>query len=310
MKKKRTRRLLPKTPSTATLESSITSLEDSREDAGSAAGTPREERPAPDPAATTTAECKVVITHPTQTTFACPECGVSYNLYASLQRHMRDRHKDRKVTWVYVCAECEEEFPDKKKVSAHVNRVHAGKAMKKDTNKGAFPCDYCEETFQSSRSRSMHARNQHAAAQSARLAEESSLKTSADSQPRHWDDETVRQFVRALFVVGTGSNVEIAREIKSKKTAHNVKGYKLRFLKDHPDWKTEFRQLDPEYTPSDSERTAEEEEVSVVEEEEEETIQPPGREVEPESTAESVTPVEVEATPGRRGCCRGDGAPR
>ena len=170
MKKKRTRRLLPKTPSTATLESSITSLEDSHEDTGSAAGTPREERPAPDPAATITAECKVVITHPTQTTFACPECGVSYNLYASLQRHMRDRHKDRKVTWVYVWAECEEEFPDKKKVSAHVNRVHANKAMKKDTNKGAFPCDYCEETFQSSRSRSMHVRNQQAAAQSARLA--------------------------------------------------------------------------------------------------------------------------------------------
>ena len=137
-------------------------------------------------------------------------------------------------------------------MSAHVNRVHAGKAMKKDTNKGAFLCDYCEETFQSSRSRSMHVRNQHAAAQSARLAEESSLKTLADSQPRHWDEETVRQFVRALFVVGTGSNVEIAREMKSKKTAHNVKGYKLRILKDHPDWKTEFRQLDPEYTPSDS----------------------------------------------------------
>ena len=298
MKKKRTRRLLPKIPSTATLESSNTSLEDLREDAGSAAGTPREERPAPDPAATTTttAECKAVITHPTQTTFACPECGVSYNLYASLQRHMRDRHKDRKVTWVYVCVECEEEFPDKKKVSALVKRVHAGKAMKKFTNKGAFPCDYCKETFQSSRSRSMHVRNQHAATQSARLAEESSLKTSADSQPRHWDDEMVRQFVRALFAVGTGSNVEIAREMKSKNTAHNVKGYKLRFLKDHPDWKTEFRQLDPEHTPSDSERPAEEEEVSAVEEEE--TIQPPEREAEPESTAELVTLVEVEATLG------------
>ena len=107
VQKKRTRCLLPKIPSTATLESSITSLEDSCEDVGSAAGTSREERSALDPAATTTTtvECKVVITHPTQTTFACPECGVSYHLYASLQRHMRDRHKDRKVTWVYVCAE-------------------------------------------------------------------------------------------------------------------------------------------------------------------------------------------------------------
>ena len=147
----------------------------------------------------------------------------------------------------------------------------------------------------------MHVRNQHAAAQLARLAEESSLKMSADSQPRHWDDETMRQFVRALFVVGTGSNVEIAREMKSKKTAHNVKGYKLRFLKDHPDWKTEFRQLDPGYTPSDSERIAEEEEESVVEEEvveEEETLHQPERDAEPESTAELVTPVEVEASPG------------
>ena len=74
------------------------------------------------------------------------------------------------------------------------------------------------------------------------------MKTPADSQPQHWDEVTVRKFVRAFFVVGTGSNAEIAREMKSKKTAHNVKGYKLRFLKDQ---KTEFRHLDLEYTPSD-----------------------------------------------------------
>ena len=98
---------------------------------------------------------------------------------------MRDRHKDRKVKWVYICSECGEEFQDKKKVSAHVNRVDVGKVIKKDTKSGAFPCDYCEETFQSSRGRSQHARNQHAAAQSARLAGESSLKTSMDSQPQH-----------------------------------------------------------------------------------------------------------------------------
>ena len=83
---------------------------------------------------------------------------------------MRDCHKDRKVTLVYACAECEEEFQDKEKASAHVNRLHAGKAMMKDTKKGTFPCDYCEETFQLSRSRSMHVRNQHAAAKLARLA--------------------------------------------------------------------------------------------------------------------------------------------
>ena len=206
---------------------------------------------------------------------------------------MRDRHKDRRVTWVYVCAECEEEFQDKKKVSAHVNRVHVGKAIRKDVKKGAFPCEYCEETFQSSRSRSMHVRNQHAAAQSARLAEESSLKTSVDSQPRHWDEETVRKFVRALFNVGIGSNVEIAREMKNKKTAHNVKGYKLRFLKDHPNWRTECRHLDPAHTPSDSESAEEIEKEIVVED-----TQSSEKEGEPETTAETVAPVEVEATLG------------
>ena len=110
-------------------------------------------------------------------------------------------------------------------MSTHVNRVHAGKAMKKDIKSGALLCDYCEETFQSSRSRSMHVRNKHAAIQLARLAGESSLKSPTDSQPRHWDGKTVQEFIRAMFVVGTGLNVEIARQMKSKKTTYNVKGF-------------------------------------------------------------------------------------
>ncbi len=45
--------------------------------------------------------------------------------------------------WVYyVCADCGEEFQDKKKASTHVNRVHTGKVMKKDIKRGAFLCDY------------------------------------------------------------------------------------------------------------------------------------------------------------------------
>ena len=215
---------------------------------------------------------RIVITHPTQMTFTCPACGVLYHLYASLQRHMRDCHKDGKVTWVYVCADCGEELQDKKKVSTHVNCVHVGKAMKKDIKSGAFPCDYCEETFQSSRSRSMHVRNKHGAAQSAHLAGESSLKTSVDSQPRHWDGEMVQEFVRAMFVVGTGSNVEIARQIKSKKTAHNVKGFKLRFLKEHPNWRTEFSHLEPGIVPSpDSEEDEIEEAETITIEETDDT---------------------------------------
>ena len=123
----RRKRILPKMP----LESSVTSLEASREEQGSAVGTPREEGSTTADSRETTSECKVIITHPTQMTFTCPECGVSYHVYSSLQRHMRDRHKDRKVTWVYICSECGEEFQDKKKVSAHVNRVHVGKVIKR-----------------------------------------------------------------------------------------------------------------------------------------------------------------------------------
>jgi len=86
-------------------------------------------------------------------------------------------------------------------------------------------------------------RNKHAAAQSVKLAEEASMRSPADSQPRHWDKDTVEKFIRALFVVGTHSNVEITREMKTKKTGHNVKGYKLRFLRDHPNWRKEFAHL-------------------------------------------------------------------
>lgn len=95
------------------MESSVTSLEDLREEARRSTVGSREERSTADlvgTASTAASKCKVVITHPTQMTFNCPACGVSYHIYASLQRHMRDRHKDRKVMWVYVCAECEEEF--------------------------------------------------------------------------------------------------------------------------------------------------------------------------------------------------------
>ena len=75
----------------------------------------------------------------------------------------------------------------------------------------------------------------------------------------------MEKFIRALFVVGTGSNVEIAREMRSKKSAHNVKGFKLKFLKDHPNWNTEYRHLDPKGVSPDSENvTKEEEETSEV----------------------------------------------
>ena len=89
------------------------------------------------------------------------------------------------------------------------------------------------------------------------------------------------EFIRAIFVVGTGSNVEIANQMKTKKTAQNVKGYKLQFLKDHP----HFSHLDPSAAPSDSEpdNAAEEELETATEKENTEETQP-----------EEVTIVETE----------------
>ena len=190
-----------------------------------------------------------------------------------------------------------------------MTRVHVGKTTtttttKRDPKGGAFPCEFCKETFESSRSRSQHVRNQHAAVQSARLAEVSSKRTSTDSQPRHWDKGTVEKFIRALYVVGTGSNVEIANQMKTKKTAQNVKAYKLRFLKDRPHWRTEFSHLDPSAAPSDSESddAAGEPETATGEKEEIEETQPEEEvttvETEEVTTATEAT-VETEVVPER-----------
>ena len=111
--KKKRKRILPRI--TEELESSRTSLEQSRKERSSE---PAHESSSSSSTTITTTTWNVVITHPTQATFTCLACGVSYHVYSSLQRHMRDRHKDGKVTWTYVCATCGEEFPDKK-VSAH-----------------------------------------------------------------------------------------------------------------------------------------------------------------------------------------------
>ena len=84
------------------------------------------------------------------------------------------------------------------------------------------------------------------------LAEISSQGTAEDALPRHWGWETVERFIKTIFVVETTSNVEIPRQMKSKKTAHNVKGFKLKFLRDHPHWRTKFRHLDPTTAVEDS----------------------------------------------------------
>jgi len=144
---------------------------------------------------TTSSEWRIVITHPTQSSFTCPGYKVTYHLYASFTRHLRDRHKGQKVAWSFVCGWCEARFENKREVGIHVNNRHAGREKEPEPKKGMFACQYCKETFLSSRSLSQHVRNKHAATQLAKLAEEASMRSPADLQPRHWDKDTVEKFI-------------------------------------------------------------------------------------------------------------------
>jgi len=173
---------------------------------------------------TTSSEWRIVITHPTQSSFTCPGCkatyhlyasftrhlrdrhrgqkvmwsfmcGMCYHLYASFTRHLRDRHRGQKVMWSFMCGMCEKRFNTKREVGIHVTSRHAGIEKEPELRKGTFVCQYCKETFSSSRSLSQHMRNKHAAAQSAKLADEASMKSPAGSQLQHWDRDTVEKFI-------------------------------------------------------------------------------------------------------------------
>jgi len=63
-----------------------------------------------------------------------------------------------------------------------------------ELNNGTFMCQYRKETISSSKSLSQHVRNKHAAGQLAKLAEEALIRSQADSQPQHWDRDTVEKF--------------------------------------------------------------------------------------------------------------------
>ena len=144
----------------------------------------------------------------------------------------------------------------------HVSHVHTGESREMEPRTGSHPCEYYSESFELMRSLSQHVCNKHAAAKSARLAGEGE-KNPVNSQPRHWDEGTVEKFIKALFTVGTGSNVEIARHMGMVKMAQNVKGFKTRFLRNHPDWRVEYAHLGQS---PETEEEEEQKEVIILEE--------------------------------------------
>ena len=58
------------------------------------------------------------------------------------------------------------------------------------------------------------------------------------SQPAPWPIELKNLLIRAMFVVGTESNVILVRETGTSKTPHQVGGTKLRIFSKYPDWKS------------------------------------------------------------------------
>jgi len=82
---------------------------------------------------------------------------------------------------------CEARFETKREVGIHVTNRYVGMEKEPETepNNGMFVCQYCKETFSSSRSLPQHVRNKHTATQLAKLAEEASTRSQADSQPQH-----------------------------------------------------------------------------------------------------------------------------
>ena len=94
---------------------------------------------------------RIVINHPAQRSFSLPLCNMSYHIYGSLTRHVRDRHKGERVIWSFACSECGAQFDTKREVGVHYTRMHPGVSAETEERKGYHICEYRSKVFESSR---------------------------------------------------------------------------------------------------------------------------------------------------------------
>lgn len=175
------------------------------------------------------------VSHPDQSTFHCPHCRLAFNIFSSLTRHLKLKHPSLATKFCFCCSTCPAEFDSRRSVANHYAAKHAG--AQQVTREGNHACQYCDEGFASARGLAQHIRGQHRAQRSSDLAKEAEARGT-----RYWTEAEQEQFVRALFEVGTVSNIEIAKRVLSR-TAAQVNIHKHKFLKRYPRWQEEFASL-------------------------------------------------------------------
>jgi len=218
-------------------------------------------------------EWTIVVEVPKQTTFSCPLCETSFNIFSSLTRHLKLKHPKLNTTILHRCWECGEQFQNRKELGTHSKRSHDNPPALQPKRLGEYPCSFCDESFASERSRSGHERSQHPILVSKKLAIEAAkdgrkaaprpdAALSQASQPVPWPVELTNSLIRAMFVVGTASNAALVKEMGTSKTPHQVGSTKCRILRKYPDWKATFSYLNPDNSPltssSDNSTTDEE----------------------------------------------------
>ena len=103
---------------------------------------------------------KIVLELPNQSTFYCPICNCSYNIYSSIIQHLTLKHEAAEVEYLFKCCECEQVFESRKKLGQHASNDHAAKGPPA-IRKGTFHCSFCDEPFATQRGQAQHERNKH-----------------------------------------------------------------------------------------------------------------------------------------------------
>merc|ERR1712079_68344 len=71
----------------------------------------------------------------------CEFCMVSFSNLKSLQKHIKEQHKNAGVEKEYICKRCHKRFDRKESLQKHF-QTHLRKTERK-----LFKCSHCKETF-------------------------------------------------------------------------------------------------------------------------------------------------------------------
>ena len=179
-----------------------------------------------------------IVTHPSQTRFACPVCKLVYTTHSSLVRHVDVSHKHLTLNISFKCALCDYVHANLRSTSNHFRLEHstAVPPMTIDgSNKKA--CPFCQKTF-STRSCSTHIHEKHMAEASAQRAQEAAAKAAqrgSTTARTKWTAAEIKRFKKALKTLGPSNNAKLAEAVGTRDKSQ-VTTFKSRFLKANPTW--------------------------------------------------------------------------